>query len=75
MLADGCEAATRAARPATPEELGRVVNGIFEARFRDGQLEECPLTLRELRIVRETYQDVLRGAFHPRIKYPDAKEK
>lgn len=72
MLADGCEAATRAVRPSSPEELSRIVEGIFQTRIEDGQLDECPITLRELDIVKETYIELLRAAYHPRIKYPSS---
>jgi len=30
--------------------------------------------MRELHIVKETYIDLLRGAFHPRVQYPEPKE-
>jgi putative nucleotidyltransferase with HDIG domain len=73
MLADGCEAATRASRPTTPEELTRVVESIFVHRIQDDQLEECPITLKELEIVKQTYIEVLRGAYHPRVQYPNLK--
>jgi len=73
MLADGCEAATRASRPTTPEELTRVVDSIFVHRIQDDQLEECPITLKELEIVKQTYIEVLRGAYHPRVQYPNLK--
>jgi len=73
MLADGCEAATRAASPSSVEEVKKVVDAIFDARIRDGQLDVCPLTLKELQIVKETYIELLRGVYHPRIKYPDSK--
>ncbi|MBN1259833.1 MAG: HDIG domain-containing protein [Anaerolineae bacterium] len=75
MLADGCEAATRAARPTTPEEITAVVERIFDARIRGGQLDECPITLHDLAIVKATYIEVLRGAYHPRIQYPQPTEK
>jgi len=75
MLADSAEAATRAARPTSAEEIARVVNGVFQARINNGQLSECPITLEELEIVKATYIELLRGAFHPRIQYPDMKEK
>ena len=74
MLADGSEAATRARRPSTPEELSAIVSTIFEQRLADGQFDHCPITMRELHIVKETYIDLLRGAFHPRIQYPEPKE-
>jgi len=74
MLADGSEAATRARRPSTPEELTEVVNSIFAQRIADGQLDNCPITMQELHVVKTTYIDLLRGAFHPRVQYPEPKE-
>ncbi|MFP4394021.1 MAG: HD family phosphohydrolase [Anaerolineales bacterium] len=71
MLADSSEAATRARQPSTPEELEEVVDYIFQQRIRDGQLDECPITMRELSMVKDTYIELLRGAFHPRVKYPE----
>jgi hypothetical protein len=75
MLADGCEAATRAARTTSGGQVGEVVGAIFAARLEDGQLSASPLTLRELEIVKETYVEVLRGAFHPRVQYPGSSQK
>jgi cyclic-di-AMP phosphodiesterase PgpH len=75
MLADGCEAATRARRPTTPEELREGVDMIFEQRIKQGQLDECPITFAELKVVKETYIGLLRGAFHPRVKYPEPKSQ
>lgn len=74
MLADGSEAASRARRPSAPEELTEVINSIFEQRIADGQVDECPITMQELHVVKKTYIDLLRGAFHPRIQYPEPKE-
>ena len=75
MLADGCEAATRARRPSTPEELREGIDMIFEQRMKQGQLDECPITFAELGIVKDTYAELLRGAFHPRVKYPEPKSE
>ena len=74
MLADGAEAASRARRPSTPEELAKVVDAIFRQRIADGQLDNCPITMQELHVVKAAYIDLLRGAFHPRIQYPEPKE-
>ena len=74
MLADGSEAATRARRPSNAEELEQVVTQIFQQRIKEGQMDECPITLQELEIVKQTYIELLRGAFHPRVSYPEPKE-
>ena len=74
MLADGSEAAARAQRPSTPEELAVLVDQVFAQRMQDGQLDQCPITMRELHTVKTIYVELLRGAFHPRVKYPEPKK-
>jgi hypothetical protein len=73
MLADGCEAAVRSARPESGEELGKVVNRIIDQRVEDGQLNESGLTLQDIEIIEEVFTSALKGTFHPRIKYPEPK--
>lgn len=74
MLADACEAAVRAARPATSEELEKMVRQIILNRLLEGDLDECDLTLRDLDQIREVFVSILQGLFHPRIKYPPGKQ-
>ncbi len=73
MLADRCEAAVRARRPTTPEDLAQVVGEIFGEVLEMGQLDDCPITLRELNEVRQSFVYTLKGLFHPRLPYPTAK--
>lgn len=72
MLADGVEATVRAERPATPEQIRAIIDRIVDERLRDGQLDECELTLRDIQQIKEAFVDVLQGQFHPRVKYPRA---
>ena len=39
-------------------------------RVRDGQLDECGLSVRELRTLRESFAKTLRSMLHSRIEYP-----
>jgi hypothetical protein len=70
MLADGCEAAVRAIRPTSAEEVAEIVSRVFSDRVSDGQLGECDLTLHDLEVAREAFVSALKGVFHPRIQYP-----
>jgi hypothetical protein len=72
MLADGSEAAVRAARPGSAKEVAQIVNRIIDQRVGEAQLSECDLTLRDLEVIRETFVSVLKGVFHPRVKYPSS---
>ncbi|NIN68545.1 MAG: HDIG domain-containing protein [Anaerolineae bacterium] len=75
MLADEVEAASRANRPRSVEELGELVGSLMRTRTKDGQLDESDLTLRDLQRIEETFVNVLQGVYHPRIKYPEDVEE
>jgi putative nucleotidyltransferase with HDIG domain len=71
MLADGCEAAVRASRPSSEEELEEKVRRMISQRLQEGELDESDLTLKDLNRIRQAFVDVLRGVHHPRISYPE----
>ncbi|MGB9879742.1 MAG: metal-dependent phosphohydrolase, partial [Anaerolineae bacterium] len=71
MLADGVEAAVRAAAPASPSEIERIVRKITNDRLVSGELDDCELTLGDLERIRRAFIEVLQGVFHPRIQYPE----
>ena len=69
MIADAVESAVRAAKNPSNEEVDAIINGIIKERLNDGQLEESPLTLKDLKTIAETFSRMLRGMHHKRIKY------
>jgi hypothetical protein len=71
MLADAVEAAGRALRDPSISRLRNMVNGIVEERFKKGELDECPLTLRDLNLLKESFVRTLTGIFHGRIQYSE----
>jgi len=70
MLADSCEAAARTLAHPDPESIRAIVVKIFDAIISDGQLDECGLTLRELKQIREAIISSLVAIYHVRIDYP-----
>jgi putative nucleotidyltransferase with HDIG domain len=70
MLADAVEAASRSIDDPTPETLRRVVEQIFEAHFRSGELDSTRLTLGDLKLVAAEFQRVLDTFHHRRVDYP-----
>jgi putative nucleotidyltransferase with HDIG domain len=70
MFADGVEARTRAERPATDEEVRTIVQGVIERCRKDNQLDNTPLSQRDLATVTESFVTTLRVTYHPRLKYP-----
>lgn len=70
MLADSCEAASRSLEKPTPVRIGNLISDIFNARLRDGQLDECNLTLAELNTIKQSFIFSLTNMLHGRVAYP-----
>jgi cyclic-di-AMP phosphodiesterase PgpH len=70
MLADGVEARARSRRPASDEEMLSIIRAVIERCQGEGQLDEAPLTQRDLLMVAESFLTTLRGTYHPRLEYP-----
>jgi hypothetical protein len=68
-LADSVESASRTLKKPTPARIRAMVEDLVRARIHDGQLDECPLTLQELAIVKESFAATLRSMLHSRIDY------
>ena len=75
MLADGSEARIRAERPEDEDALRKIIKSVIEHRLSTGQLDETNLTLRDLDLLIDSFTTTLRGIYHPRIEYPDAKKE
>ena len=72
MMADSCESAIRAIKPQSNKEITEIVHRIIEDKRNNGQLNASKLTLNDLRKIEETFIDIFKGLFHPRIDYDKA---
>jgi putative nucleotidyltransferase with HDIG domain len=73
MLADATEARARAERPADEDGLRALVRSVIGTVQKYNQLDDTLLTLRDLNLITESFVTTLRGTYHPRIQYPNAK--
>ena len=73
MLADSVESAAHALHDPTPERIRELVRSLVTSKMQAGQLDESPITLRELAQVEETFVKVLSGVYHQRIDYPQTR--
>lgn len=69
-IADSLEAAVRSMKEPTSEKIKKLVDAIVEDKLKDGQFEECDLSLKELKTVKKVMCETLNGIFHSRIEYP-----
>lgn len=74
MLADAAEAAARTIKKPTPARLDGLIKDIVFDRFKQGQLDRCELTFRDLETIRDVFTRILAGQHHARIEYPRSKE-
>ena len=70
MLADSSEAVVRSSPDRSPERIDALVEEVIGERVAEGELDECELTLRDLRTIGDSFKATLRGVYHPRIEYP-----
>lgn len=75
MLADTVDAAARTLKEPTHSRLKGLIEELVDGRFQEGQLDESPLTLRDLERIKESFLLILAGTFHARVEYPEKEEK
>jgi hypothetical protein len=69
MLADAVEATSRTVTDPKLENFTRVVNRIIFSKLSEGQLDDSGLTIRDLKIVGQSFADSLFFSRHKRVKY------
>lgn len=74
MLADACESTVRSLTDADPDKIENVINNIISSRINDGQLDDAPLTFKDINKIKESFFNILVGQHHKRIKYPKQDE-
>jgi hypothetical protein len=72
MLADSAEAAVRVVDDPTPDRVKEVIDHLIEQKIAAGQLQDAPLTMRDLERVSREFTRLLGGMYHSRIEYPSA---
>ena len=74
-LADTIESASRSLEKPTPQKIETLVNELIDERISDRQLDDCDLTLGELKIIADRFRFTLLSMLHTRIAYPKAGPK
>src|ERR1700751_4876566 len=69
-LADAVVRASRSLEKPTPQKIEALVNELIEERIADRQLDDCELTLGELKVIAERFRFTLTMMLHSRIAYP-----
>lgn len=70
MLADSVEARARAEKPANKEQIAEIVRSMFNLYSSNGQMDNAPLTFKDISIARTSFERVLQNMYHSRMLYP-----
>ena len=68
---DSSEATVRSSSDRTQERIREIVDAVVRERVEEGQFDECDISLRDLRIVTESFVSTLSAIYHPRVEYPE----
>ncbi len=74
MIADSIEAVSRTIKNTDKKSLEQLVEEVINNKSKDGQLEESPLTLSDIKKIKNSMVNNLYSMFHNRIIYPDEKK-
>ena len=74
MLVDGIEAASRAMKEKTHQNLKEQINRMVDQKIEDRQLDVSELTFSDIEIIKKTLLEKLINIYHIRIEYPDEKK-
>jgi len=78
MFADSLEAACRAIfmkEDANENKIRNIIEQIFNEKISDGQLQNSPLTFKEITLIKDSFQKSLEGLYHQRVLYPESIEE
>jgi putative nucleotidyltransferase with HDIG domain len=70
LMADAVEAASRVLTDTSPARVSLLVDRIINHCFIDGQLDNCELTLKDIREIRTNFVYLLTSMYHKRVNYP-----
>ena len=71
MVADSSEATVRASGDRSQERIREIVEAVVRERIEEGQFDESDISLRDLRVVAESFIATLTAVYHPRVEYPE----
>jgi len=74
MMADSVEAASRSLKEYTEESIGNLIEKIIDGQVADGFFKECPITFKDIALVKALFKEKLKTVYHTRITYPELKK-
>ena len=74
MMADAVEAASRSLPEYTEESISNLIEKIVDGQVSEGYFKECPITFKDIAMVKALFKEKLKTVYHTRITYPELKK-
>ncbi|MBQ8874801.1 MAG: HDIG domain-containing protein, partial [Bacteroides sp.] len=74
MMADAVEAASRSLPEYTEESINTLIDKIVDGQVAEGFFKECPITFKDIAMVKALFKEKLKTVYHTRITYPELKK-
>ncbi|MBE6239546.1 MAG: HDIG domain-containing protein [Bacteroidales bacterium] len=74
MFCDAVEAASRALKDYSQENISALVDRIVDGKISDGQLVDADISLKEIAVIKETMKTYLQQMYHSRVAYPKRRK-
>ena len=74
LIADSVEAASRSLQKVTPQAVEELIDAIIREKLDDGQIDDAPITIKEIALIRRSFTFTLLNSLHARVVYPKAEK-
>jgi len=74
MLADIVESTTKSKNSVSEADISKIIDDTIDRLINEGQLDEAPITIKDLHTAKESMLPVLESIYRKRLDYPDPKE-
>ncbi|SHE52873.1 hypothetical protein SAMN02745164_00612 [Marinitoga hydrogenitolerans DSM 16785] len=75
MIADNVEAITRSMKDINKKNIEEKIDDLIQELFLEGQLDDCGLTLREIKKIKSAMIETVLNMNHTRISYPEISKE
>ncbi len=74
LIADSVEAASRSLQKVTPQAVEELIDAIIREKIEDGQIDDAPITIKEIALIKRSFVFTLLNSLHARVVYPKAEK-
>lgn len=71
-LADSIQAASLSLKKVNPNTIKELIDSICKEKFFEHQMDECPITFKQVQLLKQAFAFTLLNMLHSRVEYPES---